>query len=68
MRWVELVAFMVDRKGVYRDSMGKSEGRDHLEDQSVDGSIIIRWIIRKWHVGVWTGSSWLRIGTGGGHL
>jgi len=22
----------------------------------------------KWDVGVWTGSSWLRIGTGGGHL
>jgi len=30
--------------------------------------IILRWIIRKWDVGVWTGSSWLRIGTGGGHL
>jgi len=26
------------------------------------------WIFRKWDVGVWTGSSWLRIGTGGGHL
>jgi hypothetical protein len=23
---------------------------------------------RKWDVGVWTGSMWLRIGTGGGHL
>jgi len=23
---------------------------------------------RKWDVGVWTGSSWLRRGTGGGHL
>ena len=27
-----------------------------------------RWIFRKWDVGVWSGSSWLRIGTGGGHL
>jgi len=25
-------------------------------------------MFRKWDVGVWTGSSWLRIGTGGGHL
>jgi len=25
-------------------------------------------IFRKWDMGVWTGSSWLRIGTGGGHL
>jgi hypothetical protein len=24
--------------------------------------------LRKWDVGVWTGLSWLRIGTGGGHL
>jgi len=34
----------------------------------VDGRIILRWIFRKWDVGVWTGSIWLRIGTGGGHL
>jgi hypothetical protein len=30
----------------------------------VDGSIIIRWIYKKCDVGVWIGSSWLRIGTG----
>jgi hypothetical protein len=41
---------------------------DHLEDTSIDGKIILRWIFRKWNVGAWTGSSWLRIGTGGGHL
>ena len=28
----------------------------------------LRWIFRKWDVGIWTGSGWLRIGTGGGHL
>jgi len=33
-----------------------------------DGRIILRWIFRKWEVGVWTGSIWLMIGTGGGHL
>jgi hypothetical protein len=33
-----------------------------------DGRIILRWIFRKWDVGVWTGSSWLRIGRGGRHL
>ena len=26
------------------------------------------WIFRKWGVGVWTGSSWLRIGTSGGAI
>jgi len=42
--------------------------RDHMEDSGVDGTIILRWVFRKWDVGVWTGSIWLRIGTGGGHL
>jgi len=41
--------------------------RDHLEDPGVDGRIL-RWIFRTCDVGVWTGSSWLRIETGGGHL
>jgi len=58
---------MGDRRGVYRVLVGKTE-RYHLEDPGVDGRIILRWIFRKWDVGVWTGSSWLRIGTGGGHL
>jgi hypothetical protein len=42
--------------------------RDHWEDPVVEGRIIVRWIFRKWDVGVWTGSIWLRIETGGGHL
>jgi hypothetical protein len=29
---------------------------------------VLRWIFRKWDVGVWTGSSWLRIRTGYEHL
>jgi hypothetical protein len=39
--------------------------RDHLVDPDIDGRIILSWIFRKWDVGVWTGLSWLRIGTGG---
>jgi len=47
---------------------GNLRERDHLGDLGVDGRIILRWILRKWDVGVWTGSSWLRVGTGGGLL
>ena len=36
--------------------------RDHLGDPGVDGRIILRWIFRKKDVGVWTISSWLRLG------
>jgi hypothetical protein len=42
--------------------------RDHWGDPDIDGRIILRWIIKKWDVGEWTGSSWLRIGTGVLHL
>jgi len=47
---------------------GKPEEKRPLGRQRVDGMIILRWIFRKWDVGVWTGSSWLTIGTSGGHL
>jgi len=42
--------------------------REHLEDPGVDGRITLRWIFRKWDVGVWTGLTWLRKGTVGKHL
>jgi hypothetical protein len=42
--------------------------RDHLGDPSLVERIILRWIFRKWYLGAWTESSWLRIGTGGGHF
>jgi len=57
-----------ERRSVYRVLVGKPEGKDHLGDSGLDWRIILKLIFRKWEVGVWTRSSWLRIGTGGGHL
>jgi hypothetical protein len=54
-----------ERSGVYRGLVGKSEGKRPL------GRPRRRWednIKMDLHVGVWTGSFWVRIGTGGGHL
>jgi hypothetical protein len=28
--------------------------RDHLEDLSVDGSIVLNWIFKKWNGEAWT--------------
>jgi len=39
-----------------------------LGDPGVVGRIVLMWIFSKWDVGVWSGSSWLKIGTAGGHL
>jgi len=41
---------------------GNLKERDHLRDPSIDGRIILRCIFRKWNLGVWTGSSWVRKG------
>jgi hypothetical protein len=65
MRWAGHVVRMGERRDVYRCNLRE---RDHLEDPRVDGSIILRWIFRKWDVGEWIGLIWLRIGTGGGLL
>ena len=40
------------------------EIKDMLADRRAGWVVIFR----KWDVGVWIGSSWLRIGTSGGHL
>jgi hypothetical protein len=59
---------MWEERGVYSVLVGKPEGKNHWGDPGVDGRIKLGWIFRKWGVGVWTGSSWLSIGTRGRHL
>jgi hypothetical protein len=42
--------------------------REQWGDQGVDRRIILKWIFRKWGVGVLTIMNCLRIETDGGHL
>jgi hypothetical protein len=56
-----------EKKGAYGVLVKKSEGRSHIKDTGIDGSIILSWIFRKWDE-LWTGLFWLRKGTGAGHL
>jgi hypothetical protein len=39
IRWMGHVAHMGERRGVYRVLVGKSEGKNHLDDPGVDGGI-----------------------------
>ena len=54
-------------RGVHRVLVGKPEGKRPLGRPRRRWRIILRWIFGKWE-GVETGWSWLRIGTGDGHL
>jgi hypothetical protein len=38
------------------DNFGRGMVREDLGVLGVDGGIILRWIFRKWDVGIWTGS------------
>jgi len=63
-RWVGHIA-CVGGGQVYKNFLwGNLRERDHLENSSVDGRIILRWIFSKWDVRAWAGLIWLRIGTG----
>jgi hypothetical protein len=62
------VASMWECRVAYKVLVGKTEGKNCLENPGVDGRIILRWIFRKWKWGAWTGLLWLRIGTDGGLL
>ena len=67
-RWVVHVARRGERKGVYRVLMGKPEGKKPLGRPRRRWEDNIKMDLQEVGWGEWTGSSWRRIGTGGGHL
>jgi hypothetical protein len=68
MRWAGHVARMGERRGVYRVLVGKPEGKRPLGNRGIGGRVTLRWIFRTKNEGGGAGSSWLRIGTCGGHF
>jgi hypothetical protein len=44
------------------------EENNHLIDHGIDGTIIVKWMFKRWDGRAWTGLVWLRIGKGGGLL
>jgi hypothetical protein len=52
MRWEGNVAHMGERKVVHSVWWENLRERNHLEDPGVDGRIILKWIVRKWDMGL----------------
>jgi len=68
MRWAGHVARVGEERRGKGSCWGNRREGDHWGDLGVGGLIILGWISRMWDVGIWTGLSWHRIGTGGGRL
>ena len=68
MRWVGHVARMEERRGVYRVLVGKPERKRPLGIPRRRWEDNIKIDLEEVRCGLWTGSSWHRIGAGGGHL
>jgi hypothetical protein len=67
MRWAGHVAWKGEGRGVYRVLVGKTEGKRPLGRPRYRWEDNIKMDLLDVECGVWTGLSWLRIETGGGH-
>ena len=68
MRWAGHVARMGVRRGVYMVLVEKPEGKRPLGRPRCGWEDNIKMDLQELGCAVWAGSSWLRIGIGGGHL
>jgi hypothetical protein len=68
MRWTGQVARLGEEEDAYRILVRRPDGKRNLGGPRRRWEDNIKWIFSNWDVGVWTGWSGLRIGTGGGHL
>jgi hypothetical protein len=56
---------MEEMRNPQKNMVGKREGKRHLGRKNPDGKIILKLVLSKRDVREWTGSVWLRAGTGG---
>jgi hypothetical protein len=57
-----------ERRGIYRVLVGKPDGKRPLGRPRRRWEYHINMELHEVGCGLWTGSRWLKIGTGGGHL
>jgi len=69
MSWAGHVAYMGERRGIYRVLVGKPEGKRPFGRPRHRWEDNIKMFLQEVSLGGgWTGSSWLRIGTGGRNM
>jgi len=68
MRWADHVARMGEGRAVHRVLVGKLEGKSPMGRPRRQWEDNIKMDLQKWERLLGTGWSWLKIGTGGGHL
>ena len=68
MRWAGHIARMGERRVIYGDLVGKPKRQRPFGRPRRRWENTIKMDVQEVGCGVWTGSVWLRIGTGGGHL
>jgi len=66
--WNGQAAHMREKRGIYRVLVRKPEGKTSLERFRRRWEDNVKMHFQEVECGVWTGSSWLRIGRVGGHL
>jgi len=47
VRWMGHVSGMGERRGAYTGLVGKPELKNHLENISIDGRLVLKWILKK---------------------
>jgi len=55
MRWAGHLARMKESRNACMVLVGRTEGKNHMEDVGVDGRIILKCILKKYDTGVRTG-------------
>jgi hypothetical protein len=68
MRWAGHIAWMGEMRNSYNIVVGKSEGKRPLVRSRRRWEDNIRMNLKEIGLGVWTGCTWLSIGTSGGLL
>jgi hypothetical protein len=59
---------MEEIRNAYKILVGKLERKGHLGNLGVYGKVVLKWILEKRGVKMWTGLIWLKIGSNGGLL